>query len=119
MTVDDIVFSQKELDRAVSEGKKSIILCDAEFLLPLAEGVTYTFIGDVKILSDTPPVLQRTSFSSSYRSSYISSYQYEYSGSFSSSYSSYSSSFLSSFCTSFKAYTSENIWVNGYGINLI
>ena len=51
MAFDVIVFSQKELDSALSAGNKSICLCDGVFLLPDTKDVTYTSIGNVKILS--------------------------------------------------------------------
>lgn len=44
---DVIVFSQRELMRALKGGVRSVGLCDNSFVLPAAEGVRYTAIGNV------------------------------------------------------------------------
>ena len=127
MTIDVIVFSQEELDRAVCAGNKSICLCDGVFLLPDRDDITYTQIGTVTILpsegynpsSVTSYVTSYvtlyvtsyiTSYITSYVTSYMTSYRYEYeyeyrssfSASFTSSYvTSYSASFVTSFASSY------------------
>lgn len=124
MAFDVIVFSQKELDSALSAGNKSICLCDGVFLLPDTKDVTYTSIGNVKILSAPSASVSSyissytTSYVTSYVMSYVTSYKYEYE--FTSS-GSYVTSYVTSFVTSFSSieHGEESILVNGYGINLI
>lgn len=120
MAFDVIVFSQKELDSALSAGNKSICLCDGVFLLPDTEDVTYTSIGNVKILSAPSASVSSyiSSYVTSYAMSYVTSYKYEYE--FTSS-GSYVTSYVTSFVTSFSSieHVEESILVNGYGINLI
>lgn len=48
MAFDSIVFTQDELNSAVSAGCTAIALCDGSFDLPSAGGVTYTAIGAVE-----------------------------------------------------------------------
>lgn len=147
MAIDIIVFSQDELDRAVSEGYRSICLCDGEFILPDIRGICYTQIGSVTILGGTAAAhgaVSVSSYASSYMSSYVTSYvtsyttsyitsyvtryeyEYEYasSGSYVTSYlTSYVTSYVSSYVSSFRTPAQEGgeecIMVNGYGINLI
>lgn len=45
--IDDIVFTQKQLDEAVGKGHRNICLCDNSFLLPPADGISYMGIGNV------------------------------------------------------------------------
>ena len=47
MAFDIIVFNQKELDRAVKNGERSVCLCDNKFKLPYTYGMTYYATGDV------------------------------------------------------------------------
>lgn len=47
MAFDVIVFTQEELYAALSAGNTSIGLCDNTFILPLADGIHYTAIGNV------------------------------------------------------------------------
>lgn len=117
MTIDVIVFSQEELDRAVCAGNKSICLCDGVFLLPDRDDITYTQIGTVTILpsagSAQPSVTSSVtsyvtsyvmsyaaSYITSYVTSYMTSYRYEYEYEFRSSF---SASFMSSYVTSYSA----------------
>lgn len=139
MAIDVIVFSQEELDRAVSNGHKSICLCDGSFILPAISGISYTKIGDVTVFSGTDiPVTSVSSYATSYVTSYTTSYvtsyttsyttsyvtRYEYEYASSSSYvTSFMTSYVTSFVTSFRTVVQEGgkecIMVNGYGINLI
>lgn len=133
MAIDVIVFSQKELDSAVRAGNKSICLCDGVFLLPSADDITYTTIGDVTVIPSVMPTSASsfassyitsyvTSYVTSYITSYVTSYKYEYEYEYTSS-GSFVTSFLTSYTTSFRTsfieHAEECIWVNGYGINLI
>lgn len=52
MAFDSIVFTQDELNSAVSAGCTAIALCDGSFDLPLSGGVTYTAIGAVEASAD-------------------------------------------------------------------
>lgn len=128
MAFDVIVFSQSELDDALSRGITHIALCDNSFTLPDINGIEYTLIGSAEIVpsknenEDKPPVYANVerktlsyassygSFASSYGGSYASGsggsysygYKYEYGGSFAGSYvSSFMSSYASSYQTSF------------------
>lgn len=123
MAIDVIVFSQEELDQAIRAGNKSICLCDGVFILPPADDITYTTIGDATVIPSVMPTLFSsyassyvtsyvTSYTTSYTTSYVTSYKYEY------EYTS-SGSFVTSFKTSFTECAGECILVNGYGINLI
>ncbi len=128
MAFDVIVFSQSELDAALTRGITRIALCDNSFTLPDINGIEYTLIGNAEIVSgkneneDKPPVYANVerktlscassyggSYSGSFASSYSGSggsysygYKYEYGGSFAGSYaSSFMSSYASSYQTSF------------------
>lgn len=46
---DKFVYSQKELELALNEGHKSIILCAGIFNIPLWENTTFKRIGPVKV----------------------------------------------------------------------
>lgn len=127
MAIDVIVFNQTELDNAVSTGNKSICLCDGVFLLPSANDITYTTIGDVTVIPSVMPSSASsyvssymTSYVTSYITSYTTSYKYEYEYTSSGSFvNSFLTSYVTSFGTSFTKYAGECILVNGYGINLI
>ena len=127
MAFDVIVFSQSELDAALTRGITRIALCDNSFTLPDTDGIEYTLIGNAEIVSeknkneDKPPVYANVdrktlsytssygssysgSFASSYSSSYASgsggSYLYGYKYEYGGSYqTSYSSSFMSSYAS--------------------
>ncbi len=128
MAFDVIVFSQSELDDALTRGITRIALCDNSFTLPDINGIEYTLIGSAEIVpsknknEDKPPVYANVerktlsyassygSFASSYGGSYASGsggsysygYKYEYVGSYQGSYaSSFMSSYASSYQTSF------------------
>lgn len=42
-----IVYNQKDLDKALSEKKKNIVLCAGLFLIPKSPGVTFSRLGPV------------------------------------------------------------------------
>ncbi len=127
MAFDVIVFSQSELDDALSRGITRIALCDNSFTLPDINGIEYTLIGSAEIApdknedEDKPPVYANVerktlsyassyggsfagSFASSYGGSYASgsggSYSYGYKYEYGGSFSgSYASSFMSSYAS--------------------
>ena len=115
MEFDIVVFTQKELSAAVSQGALNIAICDNNFILPIKENLRYISIG--KVTAEIPiekekaqelgivfegftPVFISGAFvplkdehckiqgCSSYASSYASSYTISYTSSYTSSYSS-------------------------------
>ncbi len=53
MAFDIIVYNQKELENALSNGYTSIALCDGKFILPLYRGICYTAIGNISVSINT------------------------------------------------------------------
>ena len=133
MAFDVIVFSQSELDAALTRGITRIALCDNSFTIPDTNGIEYTLIGNAEIVSgknegeDKPPVYanidrKTLSYTSSYGGSYSGSFASSYSGSYQTSYtssfmSSYASSYQTSFASSFYSFISGMSfeWLASYG----
>ena len=143
MAFDVIVFSQSELDDALTRGITRIALCDNSFTLPDINGIEYTLIGSAEIVpnknedEDKPPAYANVdrktlSLTSSYGGSYSGSFASSYGGSYSSgsggSYSygykyeyggsyqgSYSSSFMSSYASSYQTSFTSSFYsfING------
>lgn len=123
--MDRIVFNQGELESAVSSGIAVIYLCDNDFILPSAPGISYGAIGTVtasigmtadlardngiSFLGFTPvfdPCVHvahgiRPQQTPSSFSSFSSSFAGSFTGSFPGIWGSFSSSFTSSFAGSF------------------
>ena len=53
--MDRIVFTQEELNAAVSDGARVILLCDNSFNIPLCSGICYHATGDVTAFIDASP----------------------------------------------------------------
>lgn len=129
MAFDAIVFNQSELEKAISDGCVSIVLCDGDFVLPSLPDITYTIIGNARTNTNTEGAEHITSYQTSYQTSYTTSYGTSYKTSFETSYqTSYRTSYETSYTSSYAAFGGvlvqdepqcECIMVNGYGINLI
>lgn len=132
---DVVVFTQDELIKAIQNGCDIICLCDNAFEIPAVPDKKYIALGDVtakiECTSDESqkykiefcgfvPVFSKTKRRDGVRygshssiNSYFSSYRASYT-SFFGSFGSFGSS-----CPGMAAEYFEDIWVNGYGINLI
>jgi len=134
--MDRIVFRQEELDVAVSEGARVILLCDNSFNIPLCGGICYRALGEVCAFVDASPSeirelsIRFDGFEPVYGDEDIPFYanvphrmmsatDAETSGSYGGSFtSSFSSSFTTSFTTSFvtsgtASFSSSFVWEYG------
>ncbi|MEE1225163.1 MAG: hypothetical protein UH081_07890 [Clostridia bacterium] len=133
--IDEIVFTQAQLDKAIAQNCRNIVLCDNSFNIPPVGKKCYTALGEITATAmfgadfacgnditfcGFTPVFEVPSFA------YVPQKSVGISGSYG-SYSSYGSYGSGSFSRNVSSYifkggsarNGENVFVSGYGINLI
>ncbi len=111
MTFDVVVFSQEELNNALKSHTKSICLCDGSFVLPYLQNTTICAIGDVCVkISMTKSEAQENNVCFHNLKPVFAKHPKKKAN--------ITSTSLSCFACKYNV-NGQEIYVNGYGVNLI